>query len=131
MTFIQLCSSGAQHDADLPHEFSAAVEVSLVLVVGVVLQFEGLAGAAGHGLVRGAQLQRLHGLPGRVDGSSLPGAACRKYSMEMLIGIPWSHNQQFSSSMTHFKSFRRYSPIHCDIMATVSPLVFLHEGQLE
>ena len=54
MTFIQLCSSGAQHYADLPHEFSDAVEVSLVLVVGVVVQFEGLAGAAGHGLVRGA-----------------------------------------------------------------------------
>lgn len=37
MTFIQLCSSGAQHDADLPHEFSDAVEVCLVLVVGVVV----------------------------------------------------------------------------------------------
>ena len=104
MTFIQLCSSGAQHDADLPHEFSDAVEVCLVLVVGVVVQFEGLAGAAGHGLVRGAQLQRILGLPGRVDGSSLPGAACSKYSMEfspkiLLIGIPWSHNQQPPSIM--------------------------------
>ena len=99
-----ICSSGAQHDADLPHEFSDAVEVCLVLVVGVVVQFEGLAAAAGHGLVRGAQLQRLLGLARRVDGSSLPGAACRKYSLEistniLLIGIPWSHNQQFSSIM--------------------------------
>ena len=113
------------------------MEVSLVLVVGVVVQLEGLAGAAGHGLVRGAQLQRILGLARRVDGSSLPGAACSKYSMEMgpkilLIGIPWSHNQQSSSIMklTPFKALK-YSPTHCDIMATVSPLVFLQEGQLE
>ena len=76
MTIIQLCSSGGQHYAHLPHEFSDAVEVCLVLGVGVVVQFEGLAGAAGHGLVRGAQLQRILGLTRRVDGSSLPGAAC-------------------------------------------------------
>ena len=71
----------AQHHADLPCQLSDAVEVCLVLVVGVVVQLEGLAGAAGHGLVRGAQLQRLLGLPGRVDGSSLPGAACSNNSM--------------------------------------------------
>ena len=130
----------AQHHADLPCQLSDAVEVCLVLVVGVVVQLEGLAGAAGHGLVRGAQLQRLLGLPGRVDGSSLPGAACSNNS---LMWWKWVQNvfHWYSlvtqptifihyETMTHFKAFK-YSPMHCDIMATVSPLVFLHEGQLE